>query len=223
MTRQIILTCVVLACVVLLFAFTDFDIVVQDTFFNFELKQWIVDRDDGFAKLVFYDGAKNVFYVFIATLLAGLLFFRHTQLIQSYKRGFLIVCLSAISVPLAVSSLKIITNIPCPKNIFRYDGNYPYVTLLSKRPDNYQHMKKMRCFPAGHASGGFALLSLFFLFEKRKNKIIAFSSAMIVGWSTGMYKVLIGDHFISHTIVTMILAWLIILLIVNSTLGIKSQ
>jgi membrane-associated PAP2 superfamily phosphatase len=37
---------------------------------------------------------------------------------------------------------------------------------------------------------------------------------MVLGWSTASYKMLIGDHFLSHTVVTMILAWLIILLIV---------
>ena len=38
---------------------------------------------------------------------------------------------------------------------------------------------------------------------------------MVPGWSTGTYKILIGDHFLSHTVVTMLLAWLIILTIVG--------
>lgn len=29
----------------------------------------------------------------------------------------------------------------------------------------------------------------------------------------GLYKMLIGDHFLSHTLVTMTLAWLIILIL----------
>ena len=31
--------------------------------------------------------------------------------------------------------------------------------------------------------------------------------------SMGIYKILIGDHFLSHTIITMMIAWLVILLI----------
>jgi membrane-associated PAP2 superfamily phosphatase len=69
------------------------------------------------------------------------------------------------------------------------------------------------CWPAGHASGGFALLSLFFLFKSRRNKIFALIFGLSVGWMMGLYKMLIGDHFLSHTIITMILAWLIILVI----------
>ena len=36
---------------------------------------------------------------------------------------------------------------------------------------------------------------------------------MLIGWSMGTYKMLIGDHFLSHTVITMILAWLLILVI----------
>jgi membrane-associated PAP2 superfamily phosphatase len=36
---------------------------------------------------------------------------------------------------------------------------------------------------------------------------------MALAWSMGTYKMLIGDHFLSHTIVTMLLSWLIILMV----------
>ncbi len=44
--------------------------------------------------------------------------------------------------------------------------------------------------------------------------------AAATGWIMGAYKMLIGDHFLSHTIVTMLLAWLIInVVIVETRLG----
>ena len=58
-------------------------------------------------------------------------------------------------------------------------------------------------------------MALFFLFKKRRNKNIALVSSLIIGFCTGTYKVLVGDHFVSHTIITMLSAWLIILLIVR--------
>ena len=76
---------------------------------------------------------------------------------------------------------------------------------------------KVKCWPAGHASGGFALMALFFLFKTPKNQKRALIGALIIGWSIGTYKMLLGDHFISHTIITMILSWLIILIIVKLT------
>ena len=58
-------------------------------------------------------------------------------------------------------------------------------------------------------------MSLFFLFKKRKYQIRALIFALAIGWSMGIYKMLIGDHFLSHTIITMLIAWLIILIINN--------
>ena len=58
-------------------------------------------------------------------------------------------------------------------------------------------------------------MSLFFLFKKRKYQIRALIFALAIGWSMGIYKMLIGDHFLSHTIITMLIAWLIILIYKN--------
>jgi membrane-associated PAP2 superfamily phosphatase len=70
---------------------------------------------------------------------------------------------------------------------------------------------------AGHASGGFALLSLFFLFKTARKSIGVVLFALTIGWSMGLYKMAIGDHFLSHTIITMLIAWLIILIVYKST------
>lgn len=104
---------------------------------------------------------------------------------------------------------------PCPKNLNIFDGAYPHTCVWEKYTAKECHLEKQKCWPAGHASGGFALLSLAFLFHSRKNKIAAAIMAMVIGWSMGSYKMLIGDHFLSHTVITMILAWLLILLIVK--------
>ena len=61
-------------------------------------------------------------------------------------------------------------------------------------------------------------MSLFFLFKRQRNKNIALVSSLIIGFCTGSYKVLVGDHFVSHTIIIMICAWLIILLIARFVL-----
>ncbi len=76
MTKQIILTSMVLLCSVLFFEYSNIDILVQDIFYDHELKQWALDRDDRITKLIFYDGIKEVFYVFVFLILISLLFFR---------------------------------------------------------------------------------------------------------------------------------------------------
>jgi len=213
---QIIATAFLLLSTVILFETTNIDLWVQDFIFNFETNTWILNRDDQFTKFIFYDGIKKLFIAIILSMIIALIFFKKSKLVQHYQQGLLIVCLSALTVTFAVSTLKAITNVPCPKDISRYGGNYPHITVSKHYPSNFQHTEIKRCYPAGHAAGGFALLSLLFLFKKRQSKAIAFIGVMGISWSIGAYKMLIGDHFLSHTAISMILAWLIILIIAKS-------
>jgi len=214
--RQIVVTAIILVVTIVFFELTGIDIRLQDHLFNFDHQQWLLDRNDRLWKFLFYDGIKRLFIGCILLLVLALLFFRKRALIRRNLRGLIIVCLSAITVPLVVGLLKDHTNVPCPRNLVHYGGDYPYVTVLTPYPEDFHQEKKIRCYPAGHASGGFSLLSLVFLFGTRKKQALALAGVMLVGWSTGIYKMLIGDHFLSHTVVTMILAWLIILIIVRS-------
>ncbi|MCW9026251.1 MAG: phosphatase PAP2 family protein, partial [Thiovulaceae bacterium] len=127
--------------------------------------------------------------------------------------GLFVVLLSAIFIPVIIGGLKAVTNTPCPKNIEHFNGDYPDIKVFDTYPKTFKQDCKIRCWPAGHASGGFALLSLFFLFKRSKNKNRSLVFALFVGWSMGTYKMLIGDHFFSHTLITMLIAWIIILLI----------
>ena len=223
MTKQIALTGVILLLSVLFLEYSDADVVIQNYLYDFELNQWVLDRDNWISKFIFYDGIKRVLIVTILLIIVALLFFRKNQLINTYKSELLIVVLSAILVPSVVGGLKAATNIPCPNNLKYYGGEYPYVTLLKHYPSNFNQKEKVKCYPAGHASGGFALLSLMFLFNRRRNKVIAALSVLSIGWSMGIYKMLIGDHFLGHTVVTMILAWLLILIIAKSVYGLSAS
>ena len=45
---------------------------------------------------------------------------------------------------------------------------------------------------------------------------MGFGCGVILGWTFGVYKMLIGDHFLSHTLVSMCLAWLVSLMVAAS-------
>jgi len=220
MKKNIIFTLSALIISIILFESTNLDIRLEDHFYNFNVHKWILDRNQAVFKFFLYDGIKALFIVFIIIVIGSLAFLRHNSKVKEYKTGLIIVALSTILIPLTVGVLKAKTNTPCPRNITRYHGRYPYVTFLGAYPVTFKQTCKIKCFPAGHASGGFALMSLFFLFKRKRNRIVALTCAVGVGWSTGFYKMLIGDHFLSHTIDSMILAWLVILLI---TLLVKHQ
>jgi membrane-associated PAP2 superfamily phosphatase len=214
-TKNIAITALILIATVLFFGLSGTDVWVENHFYNPLTHQWIVDTNNAVLKFIFYDGIKRLLIVIAVFFLVGLIAGWKKGWMRSYRRGFIIVVLSSIAVPLIVGSLKAVTNMPCPKNIESFGGAYPHTCVWEKYNTKECHLEKQKCWPAGHASGGFALLSLVFLFHSRKNKMLAGSIAMGIGWSMGSYKMLIGDHFLSHTTITMILAWLLILLIVR--------
>lgn len=215
--KQIVITAFLLITVITLFEFTELDVFVQNFFYNFETKSWIIDKNEPILKFFFYDGIKILLIVFGVAILFSLIFLKRNRLIQEYKKGLIIVLLSGIFVPLIIGSLKAITNTPCPCNIVHFNGSYPENKVFEHYPKDFVQKSKVKCWPAGHASGGFALMALFFLFKTAKNQKRALIGALIIGWSIGTYKMLLGDHFLSHTIITMILSWLIILIIVKFT------
>ena len=211
--KYILITSLLLFFTLILFDLTSIDLFVQDYFFNLETNSWIWDSNEPISKIFLYDGIKKLLIFFAFVILFSLILFRKKEIIKTYKKGLIIVLLSAIIIPVTVGLLKATTNMPCPKNIEYFGGKYPDVKLLDSYPTEFIQKKKIKCWPAGHASGGFALLSLFFLFKKRINQMYALSFALTVGWSMGAYKMLIGDHFLSHTIITMLIAWLLVLII----------
>lgn len=213
--KQIFITTTLLIAVILIFQFSHLDVFFQSFFYNFESKLWIVDEDNYLLDLIFYSGFKKLFIVFsICLLLVVILsFFKKIAIIESYKKGLIIVILSTILVPLSLVSVKNISNMPCPNDTVTFGGSYPEIKVFEYYPKEFVQESRIKCWPAGHATMGFSLMSLFFLFKRQKNRNIALVSSLFIGFCTGAYKVLVGDHFVSHTIITMICSWLIILLI----------
>ncbi|MDD3595053.1 phosphatase PAP2 family protein [Sulfuricurvum sp.] len=213
-TKNIWFSTVALVVAIVFFGLSGTDIWVENHFFNPATHQWILDRDEPVLKFLFYDGIKRLLIILNVLAIIGLIVWWKKPFLALYRKGAVIVILSSILVPVIVGSFKALTNIPCPKHLEIYGGSYPHTCVWEKYPSTFCNHKRIKCWPAGHASGGFALLSLIYLFRTRRAKIAAGSFAMALGWSMGTYKMLIGDHFLSHTVITMIMAWLIISVIV---------
>ena len=160
--KQIVITIFLLVFVIALFQFTNLDISIQSFFYDFETKNWIIDKNEPILKFFLYDGLKDLLLLFGLLILLSLIFLRKKSFIQEYKKGLIIVLLSAIFVPIIVGTLKAITNTPCPCNIVYFNGKYPDIKVFDSYPKDFTQISKAKCWPAGHASGGFALMALFF-------------------------------------------------------------
>jgi len=119
---------------------------------------------------------------------------------------YVLVCMGVI--PATVAALKDATNVFYPYKVERYGGKLPYRKLiysLYQRPGE----PHSRGFPAGHASGGFAMLCLAYVARTRRGRRQAVLAGMLAGWIPGVYQMAKGAHYLSHTVVTMLLAWII--------------
>ena len=120
--------------------------------------------------------------------------------------------LTLITVPVLAGFGKSATNIFTPAQIRRYGGDVPYVKLFATYPANDRPADRGRGFPAGHASGGFALLGLYGLRRTRAWRRDVLALGLGLGWWMGGYQMLKGAHYLSHTVATMLLAWVVVLL-----------
>lgn len=209
--KQILATILILIATILIFEFSDYDILVQNYFYR--NNSWIIDRNNSLLKFIFYDGLKKLIILFFIMIFLSL-FFLKKPFIENNKKILIIILLSGILIPSIVGILKASTNMPCPRNLSYFGNNYPSVGLFEHYPKNFIQPKKIKCWPAGHASGGFSLMSLILLFKSRKNKTIALLPILVIAWSMSLYKMAIGDHFLSHSIITMIISWLVILILI---------
>lgn len=206
--------CVVLFFLeIFLFEYSGFDVYFQNFFFDTTKGTWLISPTLHKTLNPFLYTGPKVFDILLAVACLFLFvfgYFTSDQKIKSYRKGFLIMVLSIAFVPLLVSGAKKYTNVYCPGQLSIYNGDKPYVYLFSSYPEDFVQERKGRCFPAGHSTGGFALMALFFVFKKRKNRLIGLTVGLSAGWIMGTYQTFRGEHFVSHTVTSMIASWFVI-------------
>ena len=201
-----------LALFFVIFEYTGVDLWVQDQFYQNDTQQWIVDGKAGGPWFWFYDGPK------ILIILAGLGILALAAMPQKWRprlplakigrKHLWIAFLTIGTVPAVIGQMKASTNIFCPSDIRRYGGEMPYVRVVESYPENDIPERRGRCFPAGHASGGFALVALMGLALSRRGQRLGLTLGMSFGWAMGLYQMMKGSHYLGHTVITMLLAWI---------------
>lgn len=204
-----------IALLVLLFCafeYTGVDLWVQDHFYNFAEHAWIVDGTAPGLRLAFYNGPK-VAIILLGVLVLALALcparWRARLPFRAVSRRHLWVAFLTLgTVPAVIGQLKATTDVFCPSEIRRYGGDAPYVRVVEHYPAHDRPERCGHCFPAGHASGGFALVALMGLALTRRGQKLGLALALLVGWWMGLYQMMKGAHYLSHTVITMLLAWI---------------
>jgi membrane-associated PAP2 superfamily phosphatase len=206
---------IALVFVFVFFEYSNLDLVIEDHFYDFTLKAWRFQDPTHIYYLIFYQLIKIPIYIIGFGAISAYIYSKKKNIWHEKRKGLAVISLSIILIPLFIALVgKNVTNVHCPDDITRYGGGIPYVKILGKYPPNARfptaNYPRGHCYPAGHASGGFALLSLICFYKNRKQKLWAFIFAMTMGTTMSLFQMFRGLHYLSHQLTTMLLAFIFV-------------
>ena len=163
-------------------------------------------RDDPFMQNIMHSGTKLVVTgIAVAVFGAFLLTFILPHWTQ-HRRRLLWLGAGMAGSSLLVALLKQGSALHCPWDLVEYGGYAPFHGLLDRLPAG---TAAGRCFPGGHASGGFALMAFYFAWRDTHRRAarmflaIGLLAGMVMGWAQMMR----GAHFLSHNVWSAWVAW----------------
>lgn len=143
----------------------------------------------------------------LITLGFSLLAWRRHSNLRHWRRPALALLLSVLLSTLIVSMLKSVTHMDCPWDLLGYGGQRPFVDLFAAHPPG---MPAGACFPAGHASAGYAWIALYFFFGAvhPRWRTAGLWTGLAAGVVFGFAQQLRGAHFVSHDLASLLVCWL---------------
>jgi membrane-associated PAP2 superfamily phosphatase len=204
---QLVITLLLMLLSLAFFQLSTVDLSIQHWLYQDGNHAWLWDKHEQVARLVFYDGPKLLLILFAVSLLSGIVASGRFPVLRRHRRDMILVLATLAIVPLIIGVLKTLTNVPCPHALNLFGGKWHYTAVLSHLTADQVAWSGQRCFPASHAGSGFALLALVPACRRSETRKWTLITVLILGWTMGLYKMAIGDHFLSHTVISMLIAW----------------
>ncbi len=134
--------------------------------------------------------------------------------------GFLVFC-TLVSL-LIISGFKQVAHINCPWDFVRYGGDLPDMSFMDEL---FGDVGDGKCFPAGHASAGYAWFALYFMLRAAAPKLQYWGLLIpvVLGGVFGVAQQLRGAHFFTHDIATILICWYLPLIVATFCEVKKSQ
>jgi membrane-associated PAP2 superfamily phosphatase len=154
-----------------------------------------------------HDGGRWLSWLFASVLCLGVWwpFGPLLGLDASRRLQLAVGCLAAAFL---ISALKAASQTSCPWDLASFGGVAHYTSHWSGGADGGAG----HCFPAGHASSGFAFLGGYFVFRDADARMARrwLVAAAICGFILGVGQQLRGAHFMSHTLWTGWICWTLV-------------
>lgn len=182
---------------------------LADQFYRLEGHQWALQNAWITTHLIHKAGKWLSAFATLLALVACFHAWRHARW-RSWRWPLLYLVLAVALGTGMVSLLKSLTHMDCPWDLTRYGGLREYVGLFTPRPAD---MPRGMCFPAGHASAGYAWVSLYFfaLMVRPAWRWRGLAVGLLAGAVFGFAQQLRGAHFLSHDLWTLVTCWTVAL------------
>ncbi|MBV7316541.1 phosphatase PAP2 family protein [Shewanella sp. NIFS-20-20] len=185
------------------------DLMVADALYQWQggpsAGGWTL-RDGFIEETLLHKGLHNVVVVFaIGLLVMCIASFRRAQW-RRYRIGLLYLLLCFTISTLIVATLKKYTHVNCPWDLIPYGGSQIFVPNFARLPAD---VAPGRCFPGGHASGGYGWLGIFFvaLVYRPRWRYPVLLAVLAFGGVMDIAQQLRGAHFMSHGLWTLAISW----------------
>ena len=199
-------------------SYSGLDRTVTELFYDKSLARFPA-HDSYWLELLGHRVAKNAIWVIaLGTLTAAFATERIRQNPHEQRAMRLAVLAMALG-PMMVSALKYTTSYHCPWDLRAY-GGFADVS----RDWFVAAADAGRCFPSGHASAGFALISLYFLghaIDRPRVARAGLIAAIVVGTAFSVVRVVQGAHFVSHNLWAAAIDWFAAALVFTPLLASK--
>lgn len=165
---------------------------------GFALSQhWLLTRG-------LHDGARLLSWLFVVWLTLAVWWpVGAMRRLQPRERVHLV--MTTLLAAMAIAVLKAFSTTSCPWDLAAFGGGAQYVSHWLRVADGGSG----HCFPAGHASSGFAFIGGYFVWH-RVSAVRArnwLGLALLAGFVLGGAQQVRGAHFMSHTLWTAWICW----------------
>ena len=128
------------------------------------------------------------------------------EALHAWRKPLAYLLLSVLVATTLVGFTKHWTNMDCPWDLARYGGTRPFIGLLGTRPVG---LGRGICFPAGHASSGYAWMALYYFLAvlRPRWRWTGLGVGLGMGLLFGISQQLRGAHFLSHDLWTLMICW----------------
>jgi membrane-associated PAP2 superfamily phosphatase len=206
--RHAVLPALAFLALALVFDRTDLDLRISDRWYDFGTGRWI-HGDAWWANALIHEGGRDLVVLILLACFVALVASIVSRRIRRWRQPAAYLALSIVLTTGLVGLGKSVSPRHCPRALERYGGTAPHLGLFDCLPEG---AKAGHCFPAGHSSGDFALVALYFVFRRRRRFALAgLGFGLCLGSLYGFGQLVRGAHFVSHDLYSAAIAWFVAL------------